>query len=185
MTAAWIEALAAFVTMLVAGAALLYAHRQIKLAVETRDEISRPYVVAYFEPSEVGSQLIDLVIKNFGPIAAYDIEIAIEPQLVCTSGGTVEPVDSPSSLSVLVPGQAWTSFIDSGPDRYGQEGLTRLHNVKLEYRGPASDRRFKTDCVLDWSAFETRLYPEVKGIHHLTKEVEKIRRHLESLTSNQ
>lgn len=186
----WIQAAAAVAVAGTAVIALIYAGRQLQLARQARDEASQPFVVAFLEVDQVGSQIVDLVVKNFGATPAYDIDIVITPAFVRTDGaGGTENVAVPPRLPVLVPGQEWRTFADSGPDRHGRQDLPKSHSVDLIYRrapgrhGPAKEVRaqYETPSVLDWTAFESRLYTSVRTIHDLTNEVEKLRKALETI----
>lgn len=184
----WIQATAAIAVAGTAVVALIYAGRQLQLARQARDEASQPFVVAFLDVDPVGLPLVNLVIKNFGSTPAYDIDIAISPAFVRTDGGGgTEAVAVPTRLPVLVPGQEWHTFADSGRDRHNRHDLPRSHSVELTYgRVPGRDskrgaQKYETPSVLDWTAFESRTYTDVRTVHDLTKEIEKLRKSLEVL----
>ncbi len=82
----WISAIATLLTAFIAIGALFYAAGQIKEAKAARQlasdlEVKRaqPYVVLYTEQSAATNLAIDLVIKNFGPTAATDVRVVLDP----------------------------------------------------------------------------------------------------------
>jgi hypothetical protein len=69
------SALAESITAIVALSAGVIASRQLREARRLRLEQAQPYVVAYAEHTPAGPFTIDIVIRNFGTTAAYDIEV--------------------------------------------------------------------------------------------------------------
>lgn len=180
----WIGAAAAVFTLLVALWALNYARSQVEEAKSAREqarelevEKSQPYVVLFMEPSAAEQQFLDLVVRNYGQTAAHDIRFDVGPELKrsarAATGDGYEPVVLPEVLPILVPGQEWRIFWDSGlerpesdlPDRYtGEVRYVGLNNTELT-----------TPVVLDWAIYKGRNWLEVYGIHHAAKALRDIR----------
>lgn len=88
LVAAWIEAIATVVAVLVAAAAAWFAYRQIRLTgrqmrdsaeQQARDseERTRPYIGAEFAPSISGPRGYDILIVNHGQTAARGVQIRL------------------------------------------------------------------------------------------------------------
>src|SRR5262245_14565535 len=71
-------AAAAWVTAFVAIAAAVVGLGQLAEARRVRLEQSQPYVVIFMEPSRAGTYFIDLVVRNFGTTAAYDVRVKVD-----------------------------------------------------------------------------------------------------------
>lgn len=167
----WIGAIAAALTFVIAGIALLYARGQVaearasrKLAQELEVERAQPYVVAYSEPSGATQVIIDLVVKNYGATAATDVRISLDPwPMRSVAGGQPERVEIPEVIPVLAPGQEWRTMWDSGLTRQSSS-LPDRHEGKVTFRGIKNTAR-ESDVVLDWTIYKTRQWVEVRGIH--------------------
>jgi hypothetical protein len=116
--AAWAQC----ITVGVAAWALVYASRQVREARETRERMVQPNVVVYIDHNPNSWQHLDLVIKNFGETAAYNIEITVPPYPIvpykrASEADITEFLQFPSYIGILAPGQAWRTVIESAVDR--------------------------------------------------------------------
>ena len=111
------SALGTCFTALVAIAAALVAWRQVREAARLRREQAEPYIAVSVEFSAASNQFIDLVVKNYGSTAAYDIELKIEPEPRRSrkSEHDHDRVHIPEIIRTLVPGQEWRVMWDFGP----------------------------------------------------------------------
>lgn len=172
MDAPQVEAAGTLATAVIAGVGLIYASRQTRHARLTREEVTRPYVVAYMEMSPLADQFYDLVIKNFGQTAAYDVRLIATPAIV-RSSGSAEPevVRLFDTLPTLAPLQEFRTFYDRG---WMRKGLPVSHQVEVSYGrvpGAPEKERLHTDCALSWAIYEgnralspTRLKEVVKAL---------------------
>ena len=165
----------AVLTVLAAFQQVKAALKQVEEARQLRLEQARPYVAVFMEPSAAAAQIMDLVIRNFGTTAAYEVRVTItpRPQRAGQAGG-VEDVGLPAVLPTLVPGQEWRTMWDFGPDRK-QCGLPDQHTVKVEFRDSRGER-FSEDYQLDWNAFWKQLNVRVYGLHEAAKALKGIDR---------
>jgi len=168
----WVAAIAAVLTFVIAGLALLYARRQVaearasrSLAQELEVERAQPYVVAYTEPSGATPVIIDLVVRNYGATAATDVRISLNPWPMrrASADGKPEKVEIPDVIPVLAPGQEWRTMWDSGIARKDSD-LPDRHAGKVTFRGIKGVKR-ESDVVLDWTIYRSRRWVEVRGIH--------------------
>jgi hypothetical protein len=107
------SALAGWATAAVALIAGGVAVGQLGEARRLRLEQAQPYVVVFMEASAAGSWYVDLVIRNFGTTATHDVRLEIEPA-PHRHAGRSGVVWLPESIPVLVPGQEWRTFWDTG-----------------------------------------------------------------------
>ncbi|WP_286144134.1 hypothetical protein [Mycobacterium sp. D16R24] len=113
-------AIAQWMTVAIAGGALVYARGQVREARETRERVAQPDVVVFVDRHEV-RRYFDLVIRNFGQTTAYNIRLTLPPLQVAHHSdddtGDVESLYVPESIAVLAPGQEWRTVWDSAVRR--------------------------------------------------------------------
>lgn len=173
---AW-QALAAWATAGIAAAAGVIALRQLGEARRLRLEQAQPYVVAYMEPSVADPTFMDLVFRNFGTTAAFDVKIDIQPrpQRAMRVGPMGEGTDLflPSPIPVLVPGQEWRTLWDDMRDR-GNSDLPDRHDAEVSYKDSQGRGPIAFEYVLDWATYRDRGHVVVYGIHHIAKALREI-----------
>jgi hypothetical protein len=164
---AW-TAIAAWATFAVAAAAAIGAFRQVKEARRTREEVAQPYVVALMR-STISPNFIDLVVRNFGATAAYDVRIVADPPLVRADGSDVW---FPPLIPTLAPDQEWRTFWDSGLERRGKD-LAMSHAIRIECQD-SRERLHHFDSTLDWGIYQGRHWIDEKGAHEAAVALEEI-----------
>lgn len=166
-----------FCLFIVAVAAALYARNQWHEARKARVEASRPYVVVTIEPSGVGPQLIDLMVKNIGQRPALNVSIRLDPAPTRareTAGheiGKIKMLNEPVAL--IAPGQEMRAFYDDHTERVGREDLPSSHRVLLAYRD-STGHKFSESGVLDLEAMKGAMFTSVRTVHDLGKSLEKM-----------
>ena len=176
----WIAAIAMAVTALIALSALWFAWRQVLEAKAARElmreievERAQPYVVVFTEESAATNLAIDLVIKNFGPTAAKNVRVEIDPwpeRAARSDGGARVGIPL---FPVLAPGQEWRTSWVWAPDRKGS-GLPDRHEGTVLFQG-LRDADLSSPIVLDLSIYATREWIEVRGIHDAAQALRDIR----------
>jgi hypothetical protein len=167
------SALASCVTALTAVLAAIFVWRQVREAQQTRREQAQPYVVAWMESSAASPHIVDVVVKNFGSTAAYDIRLTVTPGLLRSGNPEPEEVWVPDDIPLLVPGQEWRTMWDTSIQRF-DSGLPDRHDVELTFKdskGSAHTAR----CVMDWAAFKGRRWVTVRGLHDAASALRDIR----------
>jgi hypothetical protein len=123
--------------------------------------------------------LVQLVIKNFGPTAAHNVSIKIDPDPQRTNGqGGVEGVWLPDDIPVLAPGQAWSTLWDFTRFRFNQEPpLPDRYDVSIFFVDPNEPNRppETSQAVLDWSQFKGRRWATTHGAHETAVALRDIR----------
>ncbi len=79
-----------------------------------REEHSKPKVVCYFDHHTRKRQIYDLVIKNCGNSAAFNVKLVFSPQLE-RYGARGLPALKEKRFRVMAPGYEWRTFWDSFP----------------------------------------------------------------------
>lgn len=180
---------AAWAALALGVVALIYTHRQIRRNRQLTAEQSRPHVGMFMEPHAADWHVIELVVRNFGRTAAYDIRFAFpHPPTVAeyenASDGYADVVELqlPRGLTTLAPGQEWRTVWDSALDR-AELGDTiiesRFAGTVTYYDRPESPRGWKfwrrgrrqlqTNVVLDWNALPPVQRIELMTNHDLAK----------------
>jgi hypothetical protein len=178
-SATWL-AWAAWVALALGVIALVYSHRQIQRNRRLTADKSRPHVAMFMEPHATDWHVIELVVRNFGQTAAYDIQFSFpHPPTVAeyesSSDGYADFVELklPGELPTLAPGQEWRTVWDSALDRaqFGEGIGSRFSGTVTYYDRPQRQRKFgqrerrrlETPVVLDWDTL-----PPVQRIELMT-----------------
>lgn len=172
--------------VIVGIAALVYTHRQLKRNRELRSEETRPHVAMFMEPHASDWHLIELVVRNFGETAAYDVQFSwVNPPTVGQYENehdgmvTVGELALPSTIPALAPGQEWRTVWDSTLSRAELGGSIEWRftgAIKYADR-PADGKRgtvkgrheYSTDVVLDWDDLQPVQRVELMTGHELAK----------------
>ncbi len=168
--------------------ALALASRQLNRNRRLLAEQNRPHVAMLMEPHPSDWHIIELVVRNFGRTAAYDIQFAFSnrptvAQYESATDGYADVVELqlPRALPVLAPGQEWRMVWDSALDRaeIGSGIESRFTGTVIYYdrpqrpRGPRFWRRertpLETEVVLDWDELPPVQRIELMTTHDLAK----------------
>lgn len=147
--------------------------QQEQHALSIRRERAQPYVAVFMEPLRaVDPKFQELIIKNFGATAAYNIRVESKPEIVREQEGDSQKVPLPL-IPTLAPGQEWRVLWDFFPRRHSA-GLPDRHDVKVRFEDSHGES-FEFAYVLDWAMNRDRLSVHTFGMHHGVKELKKIR----------
>lgn len=142
-TEEWSLAVSA-VALLVAGLTtwwtVKYARAQLDLARRIQREASEPYVVVDIEPSEAGSFVTVLSVRNIGPTMARNVRISATPELTSAEGDDVtEDLQRvlARTIPMIPPGRRLTYFFDT--NRRFQSGLPMSFEFTVHAQGPSGD----------------------------------------------
>jgi hypothetical protein len=180
---AW-TAIAAWLAVCVTIAALVYAWRQFQRSKDEGEDLAKPNVAMFMEPSAQDWHLVELVVKNFGQKPAYGIkfEFATPPTVPRYESADADnfvdivPLKLPAEIPYLAPSQEWRTVWDSALDRkqLGESIGSRFAGAVTFYDQPnsrqpkaktkRSARQYRTPAVLDWGT----LHP-VERLELLTK----------------
>ncbi|MCV7444910.1 hypothetical protein AWB91_24280 [Mycobacterium paraense] len=179
---------AAWAAILLGVVALVFINRQLKLNRRQSAERTRPQVAMFMEPHPADWHVIELVVRNFGQTAAYDIrfEFANPPTVAeyenaADGYADVVELQLPRELPVLAPGQEWRMVWDSALDRaeIGTGIESRFAGSVVYYDRPDKPRGWRfweaerpvlqTSVVLDWDALPPVQRIELMTTHDLAK----------------
>jgi hypothetical protein len=153
----------------------LRLRQEIDAQILRRDR-TQPYVAVFMEPlSAVDPKFQELVIKNFGATAAYNVQVVSEPEMVREWEGKSQKVPLPV-VPTLAPGQEWRALWDFFPRRHSA-GLPSRHDVTVSFEDSHGES-FEFDYVLDGAVNIDRLSVKTFSLHHGVKELKKIREQL-------
>lgn len=174
---------AAVCTLVVAVTAVFFARGQLKEARTLRREQAQPYVTVSMERSAASSDLIDLVIKNLGTTAAFDVDLVSEPVMTRGADGDRSDVWPGAKIPTLVPGQEWRTFWDTTYRRLGQEAqhLANRHQVTVEFNDSRGDS-YQFASVLDWDVLRGRQSITERGVHDAAEALRAINKEMEKWT---
>ena len=170
MTPAQWQAVGTVGTLVVAIVAAFVAFRQVREARRTREDQARPYVAAYLELDGI---LLNLVVKNFGNSVARNVTMTPDAPMIRSAdlNGKPDTIDLFKSLPVLVPGQEWRTWFDSGTTLKDEQPI---YTVKLKYDDARNRPLPSDDFRLDWHQFESVLFSNEKDLDDVGKALEKI-----------
>jgi hypothetical protein len=179
---------AAWAAILLGVVALVFTNRQIKLNRRLAAEQFRPQVAMFMEPHPVDWHVIEIVVRNFGQTAAYDVGFSFptpptvaEYENAADGYADVVELKLPRELPVLAPGQEWRTVWDSALDRaeIGSGIESRFAGTVIYYDRPDKPRGWRfwqadrpalqTNVVLDWDALPPVQRIELMTTHDLAK----------------
>src|SRR6201998_362168 len=115
---------AAWAAIALGVVALVFTNRQINRNRRLEVEQARPHVAMLMEPHAADWHVIELVVRNFGRTAAYDIRFSFpnpptvaEYENAADGYADIAELQLPRELPVLAPGQEWRMVWDSALDR--------------------------------------------------------------------
>jgi hypothetical protein len=168
--------------------ALVFTNHQIQRNRQLAAEQIRPYVAMLMEPHVTDWHVIEVVVRNFGRTAAYDIRFSFPtPPTVAAyenaSDGYADVVELqlPRELPTLAPGQEWRMVWDSALDRaeIGNAIESRFAGSVIYYDRPVQPKGWRfwkrarkpleTKVVLDWDALPPVQRIELMTTHDLAK----------------
>src|ERR1700757_1592932 len=172
----------AWAATLVGVLALAFASRQLRLNRRLTTEQIRPHVGMFMEPHPTDWHVIEIVVRNFGQTAAYNIRFSFPtPPTVADyenasdNYADVVELKLPRGLPVPPPGQEWRLVWDSALDRaeIGSGIESRFAGTVIYHDRPDRPRGWRfwrkgrpelqTEVVLDWDAL-----PPVQRIELMT-----------------
>lgn len=189
-SAGWLT-VAAWAALALAVAALVYAHRQLRRYHQRHAEKLRPHVSVFMEQHPADWHVVELVVRNFGPTAAHDVQLEFtNPPTVAKyeerydeSLPEIVELDLPDELAVLAPGQEWRTVWDSARNRteFGGAIRSRFDGVVTyrdrpwphrseKTRGARRGRRFEDRVVLDWATLPPVPRLELMATHDLARQ---------------
>ena len=168
-----LTAIAALLTVAVAGVAAYFALRQLRQGRELSEEQARPYLVAFIEENETDGQILDFVIRNIGSTAAREIQAYIDPPYVRAKEPGAHPFMRAmffwEETSMLPPGAELRTMLDTKNDLYEVGETAGLpFTVKLSYKDRAHNEIAESYTLNPRYASGT-LRTEVHGVHHIAK----------------
>lgn len=168
--------------------ALLLTNRQLNRNRRVIAEQARPHVAMLMEPHPADWHVIELVVRNFGRTAAYDIQFEFsnrptvaEYENARDGYADVVELQLPRELPVLAPGQEWRMVWDSALDRaeIGSGIESRFTGAVVYYDRPHRPRGWRfwrsersplqSSVVLDWADLPPVQRIELMTTHDLAK----------------
>jgi hypothetical protein len=145
------------------------------LAVETSElakMTSRPFVICGIESSLADPTALNLVIRNTGNAAAFDIKTKVKPPLPQADGTTLEgETETLVDVSYLPPGQILSRQGVMSRDIYDVK-----YNVEISWSSsPRSTERENLNYIFEGRDGFNGGFKE-KGMHEIANELEKIRK---------
>lgn len=166
-----------FTAVVTAGATIALWYVTRVLAVETKTlakMTSQPFVVCSLQSSQADPSALDLILENTGNAVAFDVDVTITPALPDHHGNKVEGETNskinismlPQSLTYRKQGVMWRDVYDQNyqvkiewkthPEKLSVETLSYSFSPKEGFRG-------------GWN---------VKGLHQIANELEKVNKSL-------
>lgn len=181
-----VAALTGAATLGVAATAAVVAFFQFRANQQTRDEQSRPYLIADFEPSEAGIVLSDFVVRNIGKTPALAVQVRMSPTPERARETTAFPLSKSRLLSgtlpMVAPGRELRLFFDSMPERYEAKAVMSFE-VRITYKNSTGEK-FDEVSTVDMDSGRGSLQTTIYGLHHAAKALRSIDSKLDAVNRN-
>ena len=109
-----------------------------------REEQSKPRVVCYFEHNRRRRQTYDLVIRNYGKSAAFNVNLVFAPQLERYGAKGLPPLKE-KLFKIMAPGYEWRTLWDSFPG--SDKSLMPdqfIANISFDWDNPRKHETYET-----------------------------------------
>ncbi|MEJ5087129.1 hypothetical protein [Brucella pseudogrignonensis] len=168
------QLLAALVTA-VATIALWYVTRVLAVETKTLAKMtSQPFVVCSLQSSQADASALDLILENTGNAVAFDVDVTITPALPDPHGNKVErETNSKINISMLPPSLTYRKQGVMWRDVYDQN-----YQVKIDWKTHPEKSNVET---LSYSFSPKEGFRggwNVKGLHQIANELEKVNKSL-------
>ena len=145
------------------------------LAIETKrmaDSSSKPLIVASISASKWSLRHVELEVENTGTGTAFEITVEFNPPLVVEKSSKTYEETPLQSLSLLKPGQKFSSFLGEFNDY-----LEDVYSVTTKWKINPTDKGFeKVEYKLSIKDFENvTVLGEREPLVQIAREVKKIR----------
>lgn len=179
VVAAGVAAAAATGQLVVLALAALYARRQLNEARTMRLDTHRPYVVIEFVPGR--PTLMDIAIRNVGPVPASDVRFRFEPEIASTMydgrGDIPTLAEQPifkEGIQTLAPNREIRLLFDQIPERIKRADLPDKYVVRTSYRW--RDVEYPPEeSVLDLTLYKATMHAREHDIHDVHDRLKEIR----------
>ncbi|MCE0536009.1 hypothetical protein LWF15_10850 [Kineosporia rhizophila] len=169
-------------TMVIAVVAAIIAYRQVIHARDLREDQARPFVAVSIEPSPVIHHFFNIRIQNYGSTIAKNVRISFDPPLERSK--QFRNIDDKyifkHGLSTMPPGMIVEFLLDSAISRR-EEKLPLRYKVTVSFEG-LKGRPEEDVYDLDMEMFFGLERFNEKSVHHMFKEVERIRKNFDKWT---
>jgi hypothetical protein len=158
-------------------AALVIGRRQLGEAQTLRREQAQPYIAVFIEETGTGIHQYNLVVKNFGATAAKDVRVSITPpprSANLRNSHAEHYFKIPEVISVLVPGQEWSTYWDWSGALDKATDLPRRYDAEVSFRDSRGKEVDTYQFVLDWEPLIARGGPTRYGIHQVADSLQDI-----------
>jgi hypothetical protein len=180
---AWVTAVAALLTLVIAAFAVLAAFRQAGEARRLREQQAAPYVVVDVEGSKASTIFLDLYVKNIGRTVARNVRVSFDPPLQSTLDGTFVRATAgflAHPIPAMPPGREYRMMFERGPDLYKSE-LPRAYAATVMFDGVSGPQCLTYEINLDLF-FEYQSI-NVYGVHDVATNLRDIQREMKRWTT--
>jgi hypothetical protein len=173
-------------TTLIAGAAAVFAYRQVREARTLREAQAQPFIVVTLEPSAVMSNLIMLRVENVGHTLARDVRFTFDPplssMLATKSDGysLTEGSLLTEGLTTMPPAMRIERIFDNSID-WGKDGENQpvlAYDVEVTFSDHKGKPQEPLNYRIDLSPYLSGHYIETRSIHHVADALRDIRTYL-------
>ena len=134
--------------------------------------------------------MVDLVIKNYGTTAAFNVKLESSIPLMQAFGAQgPEEIKIPPVIRTLVPGQEWRTLFDSGIERVKSD-LPDTYEVVVSYESRGAPKFFKRSqrkvtkhshtYTLDFASLKDVEFVSEKTIHNVANTLSEVSKTLKS-----
>jgi len=134
---------------------------------------SQPFVICSLDSSEVDATALNLTLRNTGNGAAFDVKLELSPSLPEPNGNPATDEKFTRNVSLLPPENALTLRVVMGRDVHDKNFTA---TISWASRPGAKNRETLSYTFSPYDGFQAGV--STKGLHHIAKELEKIRRNL-------
>lgn len=133
--------------------------QMVKEMKETRQEESRPYVIAHLELKE---KFIYFICKNIGKTCAYDVEVEFNKPIMVNGKNSLKSMLFSKNIPAMPPGYEIKTFINSGPEILNatehEKDVDGRVIIEITIKYTSGKNVYRDQYTVDLSCFKNVLY---------------------------
>lgn len=173
--------LATTLYVLTTGVYVVLTNKMLRETIKMRESQTEPRIFINVQPVEGARFILNMVVHNIGPGAAYNLRFKVEPDITIRTGRTLSDINLfKQGFKYLAPNQKLECMVANSIEEAKKEEKI-LHKVSVSYQN--KDKRFYAETfVLDFTEYFGMRYADIDPYKDIVEKIEAIHQDLDKVT---